>query len=148
VDITEPFLRTLAGKPVTHAWRGAGSAIFLELAQLTDNKRRDGEPAQPTGDLSLMLEWSWRIERPRSILVGSFSSERKWPTALKRLIGGHVVGVEFVGRLPEIVVSLSNGLRVASFMTAEGQPAWSVIARHPKLGSLYVRNGCLTVETA
>jgi len=92
-----------------------------------------------------MIEWSWRIEKPRSILGGSWSSERKWLGFLQELIGAKVTGIRVQGVLPEIEVALSNGLRVASFMTAEGQPSWSLGAR--RLGKwLRVKRGKLHVE--
>ncbi len=93
-----------------------------------------------------MIEWSWRIERPRSILGGSWTSERRWPSMFNRLVSSEVAGVDFLGALPEIVIRLSNGLRVASFMTAEGQPSWAVIARRPNLGSLTVKRGQFHIE--
>lgn len=73
-----------------------------------------------------MIEWSWRIERPRSILCGSFSEESKWPAAFRQLLGAGVIGLELFGRLPEIAISLSNGLSVVSFNTSEGQPRWAL----------------------
>ena len=65
----------------------------------------------------------------------------------KRLIGEKVTAVEIFGPLPEIAVSLSNGLRVVSFMVAEGQPEWALISRHPEIGSLCVKRGSLFVES-
>lgn len=120
--------------------------MFLEFGALTERKRRDGTLGQPNGELTLMIEWSWRVERPRSILAGSWSSERRWPSMFKRLIGCDVTQIDFPGTLPEISLSLSNGLRVVSFMTADGQPSWALIARRPKLGSLCVKRGKLYVE--
>ena len=64
----------------------------------------------------------------------------------KRLIESEVQRVEFQGPLPEIFLCFSNGLRVASFMTAEGQPSWALIVRRPSLGSLSVKRGKLYVE--
>ena len=98
------------------------------------------------GDLSLMIEWSWRIERPRSILGGSWSPETRWPTMIEKLRGSTVTGIETFGQLPEILVSLSNGLRVASFMTEEGQPAWALIA-HGLKEAISVSRGRLLVES-
>lgn len=144
--IAFPFIDALKEKPVAHVWRGHGSAIFLEFGTLTEKRRRNGTLGQPDGELTLMIEWSWRIERPRSILCGSWSSERRWPFLFNHLIGSTVSNIEFFGRLPEISVALSNGLRVVSFMTAEGQPSWALIARHPNLGSLGVKRGSLHVE--
>jgi hypothetical protein len=140
------FWEALKGKVVSHVWRGYGSAIFVEFGVLTPTFKRDGEPGEPDGELTLMIEWSWRIERPKSILGGSWSSEQRWPSMFKRLIGSTVSEVETFGTLPEIAVSLSNGLRVVSLMTAEGQPSWAVIARSPALGSLGVKRGKLHVE--
>jgi len=144
--IASPFIEALKGKSVTHVWRGHGSAIFLEFGALTETRRRDGTPGQPDGELTLMIAWSWRVERPRSILCGSWSSERRWPAMFRHLVGNEVSQVEFLGKLHEISVSLSNGLRVVSFMTAEGQPSWALIARQPRLGSLHVRKGSLCVQ--
>lgn len=86
------------------------------------------------------------IERPRSILGGAWSSEGRWSTMFGQLIGATVEKVEFWGNLPEISVSLSNGLRIVSFMIAGGQPEWAILSRLPRLGSLCVKVGRLYVE--
>lgn len=146
MSVAAPFFAALIGKPISHVWRGHGSAIFLEFGELTPTTRRNGAPGQPDGELTLMIEWSWRIERPRSILGGSWSSEGRWPGMFEKLKGATVSWVQVNGQLPEICVALSNGLRVASFMTAEGQPEWALILRRPNLGSLCVKRGTLCVE--
>ncbi len=64
----------------------------------------------------------------------------------EKLKGSTVVAVALFGTLPEIEVSLSNGLRVVSFMTAEGQPEWAIICRTPLQKSLGVKHGRLHVE--
>jgi|SRR5215470_11226505 len=144
----QPFRHAVLGKEVALVWRGHGSAILLELGELTpsNKRRRDGSLARPYGEVSLMIEWSWRIEGPRSILGGSWSSERKWPELFKRLTGGRVTDVSTFGVLPEVLVSLSNGYRVASFMTAEGQPEWALISRRNPKGTLRVSRGKLSIE--
>ena len=48
------------------------------------------------------------------------------------------------GRLPELSISLTDRLYVTSFMTAEGQPAWTIFsgsAKEHRSGSIAVRNG-------
>jgi hypothetical protein len=142
-----PFESALIGLPVSHVWRGHGSAIFVELGRLAPSTRvrRDGSIGNPFGEITLMIEWSWRIERPRSILGGSWSSERRWPGMFKNLQGTKVIGAKLVGTLPEIELSLSNGLRLASFMTAEGQPEWGLICRNDLQCTLGVRAGRLAV---
>lgn len=147
MSVTSPFFGALVGKTVSHVWRGHGSAIFLEFGDLSLRTRRDETTGQPCGELSLMIEWSWRIERPKSILGGSWSSEGRWPGMFERLRGATVSEVQLFGHLPEICVSLSNGLRVTSFMTSEGQPEWALISHRPKIGTLCVKRGSLCVES-
>jgi hypothetical protein len=143
----QAFLSALHGKRVSHVWRGYGSALFLEFGELSRTRRLNGKPGHPVGDLSLMVEWSWRIESKNSILGGSWSNERGWPRLFKRLVGSKVRSVELFGRIPEIALELSNGLRVVSFMTADGQPSWAVITHKPSNGSLSVKRGKLRVAT-
>ncbi|WP_244480406.1 hypothetical protein [Rhizobium sp. Root1220] len=110
-------------------WRGHGSAIFLELGQLHPVRRRDGSSGSLTGDYTVMLEWSWRIENRTSILGGSWSDEEGWDTLFKSLMGQTVQDISVFGRLPELSLALSGEKYVVSFMTAEGQPAWSILRR-------------------
>lgn len=140
------FQAALHGKRVSHVWRGYGSALFLEFGALTPMRKLNGRPGQPIGEMSLGIEWSWRIENRNSIIGGSWSSERRWSALFKRLIGKKVTSIEIFGTLPEIAVGLSTGLRVVSFMTADGQPSWAIICRKPLLGSLSVQRGKLHVE--
>ncbi|MBW8321188.1 MAG: hypothetical protein K0M47_18165 [Rhizobium sp.] len=73
-----------------------------------------------------MIEWSWRIESERAILCGSWSDEEGWAEVFHSLVGRTVEDVTIHGRLPELSIALAGGLYVASFMTAEGQPVWTV----------------------
>ncbi|HVY05541.1 MAG TPA: hypothetical protein VHB46_06155 [Burkholderiales bacterium] len=142
------FETALVGLPASHVWRGHGSALFLEFGKLSPSSRvrRDGLVGNLSGEITLMIEWSWRIEKPRSIMGGSWSDERRWPGMLSKLQGSTVVGVRTFGALPEIEVSLSNGLRVVSFMTSEGQPEWGLICRGSMQRTLGVRGGRLVVR--
>lgn len=142
------FRDVLIGMQVSHVWRGFGSAIFLEFGNLQDRGvRKDGTKRNPDGDVSVMIEWSWRIEKARSILGGSFSSDGKFLGMLKKLVGATVADMKVTDGLPELVLTFSNGLKLASFMTAEGQPQWAVITRRPNLGTLHVERGRLVVES-
>jgi len=121
------FSSSLIGLPVSHIWRGYGSAIFLEFGALAPRRiRSDGSPGNPRGEWTLGIEWSWRIEGKRRIWCGSWSDEKRWPGAFARLIGANVKSVSLYGRLREISVNLSNGLYVLSMMTAEGDPEWGL----------------------
>ncbi len=114
----------LTGMPVSRTWQGHGSAIFFEFGKLSDKNYPKGPIRRENGDATLMIEWSWRIERPKSILFGSFSSQRKINNGLPKLEGLSVVEIAVCGRLPELVVQLTRGIWIHSFSTVEGQPQW------------------------
>jgi hypothetical protein len=138
----------LVGLPVRHVWRGHGSSLFLEFGKLSPRTRRNGSQGnQPRGEMTLMIQWSWRIEGPRSILCGSWTNERRWPTAFARLLDARVLEMSIFGRLPEIDVGLSNGLHVVSLMTAEGQPQWTLFDSHNSKNCwIRVKRGVLCFE--
>jgi hypothetical protein len=73
-----------------------------------------------------MIQWSWRVERARSIAFGSWSTERRMTNGVSRLIGRRVEAIDIVGRLPEILLQLSDGLWLQTFNTSDGQPEWTV----------------------
>ncbi|HEX6036763.1 hypothetical protein [Longimicrobium sp.] len=125
------FTRELVGLPVARTWRGAGSAIFLELGTLTRETyvTRRGEHTSLRGEASLMLEWSWRVESSRAIRFGSWSTERRITHGVRALQGHTVADVAVTGRIPELVLTLDGDRWVHTFMTAEGQPAWTVFLR-------------------
>ena len=124
--------RPLVGMPVSHAWRGFGSAIFLELGQLTTYTRTcrtRGEVTETDGEITLMLEWSWRVERPGSIEFGSWSTNPRITRGVESLQGHTILEVELEGRLPELVLTLDGKRWLHTFMTAEGQPKWAIRLR-------------------
>ncbi|MDE1993540.1 MAG: hypothetical protein KGI75_13630 [Rhizobiaceae bacterium] len=91
-----------------------------------------------------MIEWSWRIESQDAILCGSWSDEEGWEEIFKSLVSREVQEVSIHGRLPELLIALTGGLYVASFMTAEGQPEWTIFDRRSeqrKFGWVEVRDG-------
>jgi hypothetical protein len=146
-NLLAPYRQALIGRKVGHVWRGYGSALFLEFGALSVKTRTDGSPGEPTGELSAMIEWSWRIEDAEAIICGSWSKEALWPQALGQLIGRDVVDVTAFGRLPELLVSLSGDLHVASFMTVEGDPEWALIDHRPDgLRTIHVRSGAIVEE--
>jgi hypothetical protein len=74
----QTFRDALIGLPLSHLWRGCGSTICLEFGRLTPTTRRSGEAGNPSGELGLMIQWSWRIENTVSIRCGSWSEEHLW----------------------------------------------------------------------
>ena len=146
MSIAESFLNGVIGQRVSRVWRGVGSAIFLDLGTLSLQQRRDGSFMSVAGEQTLMIQWSWRISDENSILLGSWSDEDNWEDCLQRLVGSRVESAEIFGELPEILVHLSCGRRVASFMIADGQPSWALIYREPNIGTLCVNDGKLVVQ--
>jgi hypothetical protein len=147
VSAAQTFRDALIGLPLPHVWRGYGSAIFLEFGRLAPSTSRSGEAGNPRGELGLMIQWSWRIENTVSILCGSWSAEHLWEPTFDLLRNKVVVELSVVGRLPEIVVTLTEGLHVCSFMTAEGDPEWSLFDRRGgTLRTLSVREGRLKLD--
>ena len=141
------FRDALIGLPLSHFWRGHGSAIFLEFGRLTPTTRRTGVIGNPRGELGLMVEWSWRIENRTSILCGSWSDEHLWEPTFDLLRNRVVVDLSVVGRLPEVTVALAEDRYVSSFMTAEGDPSWALFDRRgDTLRTLSVCGGSLNID--
>ena len=144
----QAFSAPLIGLPVTHVWRGYGSAIFLEFGDLRMRKRLDGSPGNPKGKMGLMIEWSWRIEGKRRIWCGSWSDEDRWDRYLQKLLHATVLEVKLFGRLPEINIAFSNGIHLLSMMTAEGDPEWALFDRRTDITkSVGVKAGRLHFES-
>src|SRR5580658_524949 len=59
-------VRIPQGMEVSLAWKGYGSAIFLELGRLSPPRQPRGQHEQ--GEACLCVEWDWRVENASSIL--------------------------------------------------------------------------------
>jgi hypothetical protein len=125
----EALAASLLGRSVSYLWRGHGSAIFIEIGELTPRSHRDGSTGYPEGEVSLGVEWSWRVEDATGILCGSWSEEGIWEEGLARLRGARIEGLTLFGRLPEVELATEGGVRFLSFSTTEGQPQWHVVDR-------------------
>jgi hypothetical protein len=137
----------LIGIPVTHIWRGHGSAIFIELGELKPGRLlQNGTSGNPEAPFGLTIEWSWRIEGKRRIWCGSWSDESRWPRAFASLLGSKVASISFFGRLPEIDLGVSNGLHIVSMMTAEGDPRWVLSERGTPGQAFMIKAGRLQMQ--
>lgn len=125
----QEIVDAVVGLPLSHVWRGYGSMISLEFGQLSSRWRKHGEPADPGGEMSLMIEGSWRVEDDTSILCGTFSDDVEFDRVLLSLVGARVESIQRFGRLPELQVALSGGRYVSSFSTANGDPEWVLFDR-------------------
>lgn len=113
------FIKPYMGKTVKNVKRGHGSSIFLEV-----------------DDLTIMIEWSWRVEVKNQIAFGSWSEEEKIETDLQLLKGQKVSDIYFQSRLPELVVAFIDSTWLCSFTTVEGNPEWALITPSRTLHSI------------
>ena len=125
----EPFAASLIGLPISHVWRGYGSALFIEFGKLHPVAKRDGSLGNPEGEVSLGVEWSWRIEDQRAIRCGSWSEEDLWERAFDTLRNTRIARCELFGVLPEVTITTDVGIRFLSFSTTDGQPQWYLVDR-------------------
>jgi hypothetical protein len=112
--------------PVSHAWRGHGTALFLEFGTLTMPGPSTPRSRNAKGEATLMVEWSWRVETRGAVEFGSWSGNKKMDNGIASLKTRDVLDISLVGRLPEIYIHLSGDRWVHSFMTREGRPEWTV----------------------
>jgi hypothetical protein len=114
---------------------------------LPPRQRRDGSPGHSEGEVSLGIEWSWRIESANAIVCGSWSDEELWEPTFQLLRNRKIEQLKLFGRLPEISLSLSGDLHLLSFSTTDGQPQWSIADRRGNDHVWYsVRDGQLNLE--
>lgn len=125
----ESLAATLIGQRISHVWRGYGSAIFIAIGKLSSRPHRDGSPGHPEGEVSLGVEWSWRIEDRRAIHCGSWSEEGRWEPALSLLRDARIARCDLFGTLPEVAITTEAGIRFLSFSTTDGQPQWDLVDR-------------------
>lgn len=132
------FVKPLLGKPVSEAWRGGGTAMFLEISDL------DFSGKHPRGEFGVGIEWSWRVEEARTILVGSADEDAEISMAEDLLRGQSILEISIFGTIPEICVQFASGRRLVSFATASGDPEWSVRVADT---TAYVKAGQIVFET-
>jgi hypothetical protein len=120
-DSLKPYI----GLPINRSLKGYGSALILEVGNVTNGK----------GDLSIMIEWSWRVEKDNSIWFGSWSEEETIIDNIPKLSGYEIKNISLFSRLPELSISLSNNIWVNSFSTVEGNPEWAVIFSNTEIES-------------
>ena len=123
--------KPLVGLQVTRPWRDYASAVFLELGPLMKIPSYRGSTGKtisprPCGKACVMLQWDWRVERPRAVDFGPGSSYRRIDNRIPGLKGTCVVEVKVVGRLPELLIALSDNRLIHTFQITESPPGWVV----------------------
>lgn len=148
-DEFDSLAASLIGLPISYIWRGYGSAIFLEFGELSSRSMRDGSPGHPEGEVSLGVEWSWRVEDQTAIRCGSWSEEDRLESAFDMLRHARIAQCELFGTLPEVAITTDGGIRFLSFSTTDGQPKWYLVDRREgpdrwftvREGHLHLGNG-------
>lgn len=120
----DPFTAALVGLPVSRAWNGWGSAIFLELGLLREERLKDR--CRLVGEAAIGVEWDWRIECGAQIAGGSSTSRPLIQMCLDALVGARVESIEFEGPLQELAVRFSTGHRLRTMAMLPGDPWWTI----------------------
>jgi hypothetical protein len=141
IEQGKTLISVCKGLKVNHAHRGGvNPSLFLEIGRLHKEIRTLRSHRRRftvlKGQITFMIESDWRVEKPRSIQVGSGFSDRQIDRMLKTLIGRRVVAASVVGRLPELQIELDDGRLVSTFTNWTNQPRWSVGFKDARLFEL------------
>lgn len=131
----DPFGRlrlALIGMRVSHIWQGHGSAVFMEFGKLSPRQRRNGTDGNLWGEISVGLEFHWRLELGRAIVCGSAGDREIWEANFNLLHGAAVTDLALNGVVPELCLELSTGHRLITCSLYEDGPDWALTdRRHP-----------------
>ena len=120
-------VKQIEGYKISHAWLGHHSCLFLELGNLTEGKsKKDGSSGNSIGEITVCLDFCWRIEKKRSIYIGTGESKRRLLNAISKIVNTTIVSVTTIGRLSELQIELSNNLWLTTFERYGGQPSWDI----------------------
>ena len=137
-DKFDKLVQPLIGLEVTRVWRGFGTALFVELGKLSKKSYRLKSGKRKSflvGQYSIFVGWDWRVEHSKSIYFGSWSTDKCINKRYSQLNGKFVSAIYYEGRLPELVVELSDRLWIHSFhvsSTSDTQPTWYIDLRSRK----------------
>ncbi len=136
------LIQPLLNRSVSRAWKGYGSAIFLELGALN--------PASNQSEVSIGVEWDWRIECDRTVLCGSSNRGSEIQQQIQGLEGATVQAIALLEPIPDLAVQFSNGWTLRSQVMMNADPQWSLqLADHqwiyPKNGAIWIGAGRTTL---
>ncbi len=116
------ILLVCKGLKISHVWRSIGPCVFIEIGRLSKERRAKN----PRGQVSVRVAAQWRLERTRSIQVGSGFSDPRINNRLRTLVGTAIESIKLTDRLPEIDIDLEDGRRFVTFTNWNSQPQWSI----------------------
>ncbi len=118
----DELVSPLIGKTISHAWKGYGSAIFLELGKLQHGKQN----RHPSGESCIWIEWDWRVEDNLRVLGGSSESNPSIEKTLQGLAGRKISEISISAPPREICVILDDNTKLRTMSAATGDPQWTV----------------------
>jgi hypothetical protein len=112
----------LIGLPISRAWKGYGSTVFLELGELLLSE------AHPKGvsQACISIDWDWRTESESKIICGSSNSGPEIANHLAMFEGETVKELVLDGSPRELNLVISSGLRLRSMSMVTGSPQWAI----------------------
>jgi hypothetical protein len=122
----ESHLENCIGLNVSDSWRGEGKTIFLELGKLQNHQNAGQYISKGKGEVTLMFDCRWRLEKLNSILVGSLNDIIEIEKHIKSLINKKVEDISFIGRIPEMVIKFENNIWLQSFTSYKNED-WAII---------------------
>ncbi len=137
----DALVQPLVGLTVALPWKGYGSAIFLELGQLSPLQSR--QQTSNEGEACISVTWDWRVESGSSVLYGSSNSRPRIGHGIRSLMNAKIHGLSLVGEVPELAVHFSNGHCLRSMAMISGDPMWSI--KLPSGEWLCARAGALLI---
>lgn len=109
---------------ISRPWKGYGSAIFLELGQLST--QMSSERGYDYGEACIDIQWDWRLESDIEVVCGSSNSSPEIELHMGKLLDLSIAGIAVNGQPSELTVQLSNGLRLRSMAMVSGDPQWAI----------------------
>src|SRR6266566_1284025 len=103
VEQVRKDLQKIVGLPVARAWKGHGTAIFLELGELRKDyhgwKNASGENYSMQGDWTLGELWGWKIIHDKSVVFDATEfnkfgvSTKPVKEVIEHLVGKTIISV-------------------------------------------------------
>lgn len=124
IEDFQMHVQPLIGLTVSNPWKGYGSAIFLELGNLTSKKLIRATLNE--GEACICVQWDWRVEANTRILYGSSNSRPEIESGISTLQGETIQSLAIVGQIPELIVQFSNGHYLRSMAMLTGGPEWYI----------------------
>ncbi len=140
----ELYLEEINGLPVSLAWKGYGSMVFLELGQL--EKIQANGQIHENGEVCISVSWDWRFEQGTSVLFGSSNSSPEIDDGIKVFKDKIIEYVKTVGEVQELEVGFSDSTILRTMIMLNDNPEWSIRIKngqyiYPKQGTLYLGEG-------